>query len=291
LTPASEENALPHHGTILFLSEDLLSFPGLQDLVRGMGYELLHIQRASELDAEGEPVDRPTPLTEPLTGAEAGLIARLSEVQPALMIVDLSTQRLAWDRWIQVIKTSAATRRIPIIAYGPHVQVDTLKTARSMGADLVVSRGRFHRAAPELIQEWARTSSHTQLREACEGELPPLVVEGIKLLNQQEFYQAHELLENAWMAAERAEGYMYRALLQVDVAYLQLQRGNLAGVLKMLLRVRQWIDPLPAKCRGVDIAALRYHLEDLRALLATFDAENLNTLAPEVWFKPVGMAS
>jgi hypothetical protein len=41
------------------------------------------------------------------------------------------------------------------------------------------------------------------------------------------------------------------------VAYLQIERGNYNGALKMFLRVRQWIDPLPERCRGVEVARLR----------------------------------
>jgi hypothetical protein len=35
----------------------------------------------------------------------------------------------------------------------------------------------------------------------------------------------------------------------------------------MLLRVRQWLDPLPDACRGVDITDLRSTVEHLREVL------------------------
>jgi hypothetical protein len=51
-----------------------------------------------------------------------------------------------------------------------------------------------------------------------------------------------------------ALGEVYRAVLQVAVAYFQIERGNYNGAAKMFLRLRQWIDPLPDYCRGIDIA-------------------------------------
>jgi hypothetical protein len=58
-------------------------------------------------------------------------------------------------------------------------------------------------------------------------------------------------------------------LIQVAVAYLQVQRGNLRGAQKILLRLRQWLDPLPSPCRGVDVAALRAQMEAFRAALGS----------------------
>lgn len=72
------------------------------------------------------------------------------------------------------------------------------------------------------------------------------------------------------------------------MAYLQIERGNYHGAVKMFLRVRQWIDPLPDQCRGVDVARLRDDAavvyEQLVALgperIAQFD---FNLLKPVVY--------
>ncbi len=69
------------------------------------------------------------------------------------------------------------------------------------------------------------------------------------------------------MEAPGPAGYLYRALLQVTVAYLHIERGNQRGATKMLLRLRQWLDPLPEVCCGVDVASLKANLEELRAAL------------------------
>jgi predicted metal-dependent hydrolase len=117
-----------------------------------------------------------------------------------------------------------------------------------------------------------------ELKSACEGELSEKALKGIALHNEMEFYEAHEELELAWMEAPEHEGYLYRALLQTTVAYLHLERGNLRGAAKMLLRVRQWLDPLPSTCRGVDIEDLRKTVERLRS--AVDAAQSVGDLPP-----------
>jgi predicted metal-dependent hydrolase len=121
-----------------------------------------------------------------------------------------------------------------------------------MGADHVVTRGKLHTSLPHIIQEWTKTPNHAALMEACQGTLSEKVEKGIQLINDGEYYLAHDFLEEAWMEADEHEGYLYRALLQTTVAYFHVTQKNYAGAYKMMLRIRQWLDPLPEACRGVD---------------------------------------
>jgi hypothetical protein len=61
---------------------------------------------------------------------------------------------------------------------------------------------------------------------------------------------------------------LYRAILQIGISYFQIERGNYRGAVKMLLRVRQWLAPLPAVCQGVDVSRLREDVERVYATLA-----------------------
>ena len=72
--------------------------------------------------------------------------------------------------------------------------------------------------------------------------------------------EAHDLFERAWMEDESPGRELYRAILQVAVAYYQISRGNYNGAAKMFLRMRQWIDPLPDFCRGFNVAQLQNSL-------------------------------
>lgn len=254
-------------GLILLLSQDLMLVPRLEDVARGLGFELRTIDDPGQLGAEGEPAARPVALTEPLEGPDAAFLRRLVEDRPALILVDLASASLPWFRWITVIKTSAATRRIPVLAFGPHVAESELAQAHDAGADLVLARGSFLREAARLLQTWSARPDPEALRAACLRPLSPLARRGIELLNGGEYFDAHEVLEHAWMEAPEADGTLYRALLQVAVALLQVERKNSRGAIKMVLRVRQWLDPLPDRCKGLDLAAVKQTVAEMDAAL------------------------
>ncbi|MFP3852737.1 MAG: DUF309 domain-containing protein [Anaerolineales bacterium] len=263
---------------ILILSEDMLFSTRLQDTLASQGYRAMVIERPAQLDAEGVVADRPIPLTEPLTGADAGFIRRLSEVQPAMMVVDLTAKDLPWRRWIQIMKTSSASRRIPILAFGPHVEKEAFEQAKLAGADKVVPRGQIAKKLPELVDELARLVDRDELTKACQRPLSALAWRGIELHNEGEYFEAHEFLEEAWMAEPGEAGYLYRALLQVTVTHLHIQRGNQRGATKMLLRLRQWLDPLPDRCRGVKIDELKTRVSMLRKAVQKLGPDSLDQL-------------
>ena len=116
--------------------------------------------------------------------------------------------------------------------------------------------------------------------------LPPLVVEGLTLFNQGEYYKCHDSLEEAWRQDETPGRDLYRGVLQVGIAYYQIERGNYRGAVKMLLRVRQWLDPLPAVCRGVDVAQLRADVTAVYDSLVTLGPDGLEDFDRGL-FKPL----
>lgn len=263
---------------VLILSEDLFFLPRLQDALGQLGYRVKTVDSPEKVGAAGPPVSRDIPLTEPLDGADAALMRSLTADRPVLILVDLTTQGVPWARWIQVLKTSAATRRIPIVAFGPHVDVNDFEQARRAGADRVLPRGQISRELPELVEVLARAPDAQALSATCQDPLSELALEGIRLHNAGAYFEAHELLEEAWMEEEGEAGYLYRALLQVAVTHLHMVRGNLRGAQKMMLRIRQWLDPLPDRCRGVDVDQLRSYVHDLRQELESMSQGDLEVL-------------
>jgi predicted metal-dependent hydrolase len=263
----ADRNQASYRRWILAFTEDLFLQPRLQDAAAQLGFECTIIDRADRFESETSRGFANRGLTEPLQGPDASLVRWLSAGHPVLLIFDASSAGLPWLHWIQVLKTSAATRRIPIVVFGPHVEERKLADARAAGADRVFPRGQFQSRLPAILQEWAEPLVHTELVNACQGPLSERAGKGIELHNRGEYFEAHEELERAWMDAGEYEGYLYRALLQVSVAHLHLERGNPAGAAKLLMRVHRWLDPLPDSCRGLDLAGLRRSVAQLRERL------------------------
>lgn len=259
---------------ILGLVSDLFFTVQIENAVKALGYRVQWIERGEDVEPDQAGPAR-TRLGEPLTGPGSGFIARLVEWQPALVVVELSSTAIPWPEWIAALKSSAATRRIPVVAFGPHADLTLSTRAIDVGCDAVIAKSRFVSALPELIQKYARATDPAILTADCEGQLSPLALKGIELFDRREFFEAHEELEHAWNEEPGPARELYRGILQVAVAYLQITRQNYDGALKMFLRLRQWLDPLPDKCRGVDVAQLRADALAARAELERLGPERI----------------
>jgi hypothetical protein len=219
---------------------------------------------------------------------ETMLIDRITDHQPVLLIFDLSNTKIPWKEWIEWLKSSPATRRIPILCFGSHQDHHSLRDARVAGADVVVARSKFSSDLPDLIQKFADIPDYLAIRDTCQLPLLKDALEGIALFNRCEFFEAHELLERAWNQDLTVGRELYRAILQISVAYLQVQRKNYRGAVKMFLRSRQWINPLPDECRGVNIAQLREDASSVFQMVIKSGPEGIGYIDASV-FKPINL--
>ena len=71
---------------------------------------------------------------------------------PSLVILDLNSDRLNPIQTIETLKSSQATRGIPIIGFLSHVQVDLKEAAEKTGCDYVVPRSIFSMKLAEIVQ-------------------------------------------------------------------------------------------------------------------------------------------
>lgn len=269
---------------IAFVS-DLMFTTRIAKVAEHLGYDVEWIESADELGA-ADPGDLRERPGESLRGREGRLFERLTRAQPALLLFDLNNAAIPWQQWIAALKSSAATRRIPVLCFGPHEDVATMTAARDAGADAVLARSRFTADMPALFQRYAHLPDTTGLAAACAGPLPELARSGIALFNEGKYYACHDALEEAWRQDEGAGRELYQGLLQVGIAYYQIERGNYRGALKMLLRARQWLEPLPAVCRGVDVAGLRADADRVHAALTELDAAGLSEF-DRALFRPI----
>ena len=198
--------------------------------------------------------------------ARGGYMRRLIDARAALVFIDSSLPD--WRDFVIAPKASAATRRIPLLLVSDDAQ--TRAAAIAAGADLSLSWQALKRDCRRLVAAHGRmTDAATLARLDCECReaLPPLAIEGIHQFNAGQFYRQHDLFEELWNATEGPVRDLYRAILQVGIAYYHIENGNHRGALKMLQRSVQWLQILPDACQGVDVAALRRDSYAVRAAL------------------------
>jgi predicted metal-dependent hydrolase len=261
---------------------DLMFTTRIAKAAEHAGYRVTWIETADQLGA-ADPDAGPEQPGESLHGRDGRLFEQITDWQPALLLFDLNNKAIPWRQWIAALKSSAATRRIPVMAFGPHEDVATMTAARDAGADAVLARSRFTADMPGLFQKYARVPDYPALRAACDEPLSDLARIGIERFNQGAYYPAHDALEEAWVRDEGPGRDLYRGMLQVGIAYYQIEKGNYRGAVKMLLRVRQWLDPLPDVCRGVDVAGLRADVARVHEALLALGSERVEDFDRELF--------
>lgn len=217
-------------------------------------------------DAEAEQLLRDYFADPVLFTERVGYVARLADVQAALVLVNGADSE--WRFWVTTPKASPATRRIPVVLLtADAIQRDAALRA---GANLVLAPGELADALPMLLNELARVvdpAQRVELEHQCSQPLPSEALEAVRKFNEGEFYKQHDLFEALWMHETGPIRELYRGVLQVGIAYFQITRGNGRGALKMLLRSIQWLALLPDVCQSINVAQLRADAAQVRAEL------------------------
>lgn len=220
----------------------------------------------------------------------AGYGARLADLRPALIVVD--GREPGWQSWAVIPRASAATRRIPVVVLGDTQGIRS--AAVQAGASTVLAADDLAAALPDLLHDLARPTDafmREMLTDACAEPLPPEAIEAVRRFNAGDYYRQHDLFEALWMNEDRPIRDLYRAILQVGIAYYHIDRGNPRGALKMLLKAQQWLIPLPDTCQGIDVADLRANAAAVRAEIerlgeARFSDFDRALLKPVRWSEP-----
>jgi uncharacterized protein len=107
---------------------------------------------------------------------------------------------------------------------------------------------------------------------------------GVAAYDRGDFFEAHELLEPAWMGtAEPAERDLLQGLIKLAAAYVHGVRGNPLGIARNLAGARERLadalDSPAAAASGIDVAALVAAIDDRLARLAR-DPDDATVDAP-----------
>jgi len=211
-----------------------------------------------------------------VTISEAGsYMNTLIKTRAAMVLIDGAHPD--WKRFTTSPTTSPATRRIPIVVVADGD--DQRAQASVIGADLTFTLHDIQKQIGKLVNDYGRIPDPERMEQLdceCDDPLPELAIEGVKKFNAGEYYPQHDLFEEQWVKTEGPVRDLYRAVLQVGVAYYQIERGNYRGALKMLQRSVQWLAMLPDVCQTIDIKQLREDSYKVRAELERLGADRLD---------------
>jgi DNA-binding NarL/FixJ family response regulator len=91
-----------------------------------------------------------------LAASSADAAAKLTS-DCRLVLVDLTLPGLDLPAIVAAVRGQAPAARI--VAFGPHVDEVALAAAQKAGADVVLSRGQFHREYAQLLAQAANSSA------------------------------------------------------------------------------------------------------------------------------------
>ena len=233
----------PFPPAVVLCIEDLLFSERMADAVRHLG---------------GTPV---------ATDSNNAFLRAMDQSLPVLALLDLHID-MNWEAAIRTVRLRPHTRSVPIYGFGRHTEPELLARARRAGANHPWARSRIVEELPDLL--------HRHINPPLvmpDGGLVPLsanAAEGVRLFNARRYHAPHEAFEDAWNAEPRPVREMYQGILQIGLAFLQLQNRNRPGVVKMFGRGVPRLRSLPDVVQGVQIR--RFLDESLQVFQALSDA-------------------
>ena len=121
--------------------------------------------------------------------------------------------------------------------------------------------------APATILQGGRPKAYRSLPP---GERRAALRAGLAAYRRGDFFQAHELLEPAWMgSADEAEREFLQGLIKLAAAYVHSVRGNPLGMAKNLRGARARLVAASAYPAEIDVPALLGAIDERLAGLAT----------------------
>src|SRR5436190_7720357 len=97
-----------------------------------------------------------------------------------------------------------------------------------------------------------------------------IVKRGIELYNSGEFFEAHEVLEEAWTPERGPRRLFLQSLIHVAVGAYHWSRGNPVGACRQLRKALRKMENYLPECEGVDTARLN---RDTRRMLEAIEAD------------------
>ena len=82
---------------------------------------------------------------------------------------------------------------------------------------------------------------------------PPQYLEGLRLFNEEEFFEAHDVWEELWSESMGDEKKFLQGLIQVSVSLFHFGNDNFGGARKLYDSARGRLEPYRPGFMGVDL--------------------------------------
>lgn len=93
-------------------------------------------------------------------------------------------------------------------------------------------------------------------------DYPAHYLEGIRLFNEREFFECHDVLEELWTDTVGEERKFLQGLIQAAVGLFHFGNGNLGGARKMYHAAVEKLEPYGPEYWGLNLDKLRADLRD-----------------------------
>lgn len=84
-------------------------------------------------------------------------------------------------------------------------------------------------------------------------EWPEKYLEGLRLFNEEEFFECHDVLEELWAEVLGEEKLFLQGLIQAAVAMYHFGNENLGGARKLYRTSREKLEQYPSPYMGIDL--------------------------------------
>ena len=207
-------------------------------------------------------------------------VETLVALQPILILVTQATTLPS----VTALKTNPATRKIPVLAVLDDATL--IAQASKAGCDAAIDRQTFLADPQRHLTQHAHADDSAELLRQAALPLPALAHKAIAQFNAHEFFEQHETFEEIWRAEPGPVRQLYQGLLQVGVAYLQIQRKNYDGAHKLFQRAWQYLNVLPDTAQGINVAQFRADTRAAQTALEQLGPARIAEFPPSL-FNPI----
>lgn len=84
-------------------------------------------------------------------------------------------------------------------------------------------------------------------------EYPEQYREGLRLFNEEEFFECHDVLEELWSESTGSERKFIQGLIQASIALFHFGNENFGGAKKLYISARKNLDPFGGEFMGIHL--------------------------------------